>query len=210
MTSRARPRTRLRKVPAIILIEWRTILVPLEVIWYTLLKGSRPICPAGNGRWKMPGRTLIWGIGNEIMGDDAAGLFCAELLRQRNIPWIHVCLCGTLPENYICTIERIHPETLLLLDASDMGLPPGETRLLSLSDIGGTAFSTHGIPADVLLSPYEASVRIRIIGIQPLRNTPGAGISPQVRSAAERAADAVCRRSWGNIPAFQRQNRSPR
>ena len=158
----------------------------------------------------MPATTMVWGMGNEIMGDDAAGIYCAGLIRDRNIPWIKVFLCGTLPENYLCTIERIRPETLLLVDAADMGISPGEVRLLSLSDIGGAAFSTHGIPADLLLRPHESSVRIRIIGIQPLETVPGAGISPRVRSAALMAADAVCGRYWGRIPALQRQNRSPR
>lgn len=158
----------------------------------------------------MDSKTVVWGIGNEIMGDDAAGLYTAGIIKGRNIPWIITFLCGTLPENYTATLERIRPETLLIIDAADMGKKAGDTRLLRIPEIGGSSFSTHGIPIGVLLAPFEKLFRIRIIAIQPLRSRLGEGISPPVRAAAKSAADAVCERRWGNIPALQRENLSPR
>lgn len=154
--------------------------------------------------------TVVWGVGNEIMGDDAAGIYAAGLVRKRNIPWIRVFDCGTLPENYISPLEKILPETLLIIDAADIDAEPGEIRLLRINETCGAAFSTHGIPVDVLLAPFEPGLRIRILAIQPLSTRLGDEMSPPVRSAAERAAVAVCSRSWGRFPPLQRENLSPR
>jgi len=154
--------------------------------------------------------TVVWGVGNEIMGDDAAGIYAAGLVRRRNIPWIRVFDCGTLPENYIYPLEKIRPDTLLIIDAADIGVEPGEIRLLKTDETGGAAFSTHGIPIGVLLAPFEPGLRVRILAIQPLGTRLGDEMSPPVRAAAERAAEAVCSRSWGRFPPIQRENLSPR
>jgi len=154
--------------------------------------------------------TVVWGTGNEIMGDDAAGIVAARLIAERSLPWIRVFFCGTLPENYISTLEHGEIETLLILDAADLGEKPGTMRLLRSSEAAGASFSAHGIPIGLLLEPFEPRLRIRIIAIQPLSNRLGDGISLPVLAAAERAADAVCGRSWGKIPPLQRENLSPR
>ena len=154
--------------------------------------------------------TAVWGVGNEIMGDDAAGICSARLIKRKDLPWIKVFLCGTLPENYISPLERLSPKTLLIIDAADIGERAGEFRLLRISDIGGTAFSTHGIPLGILLAPLEPKILIRIIAIQPLETKLAGNISPQVRAAARKVASAVCENSWENIPPLQRQNLSPR
>lgn len=154
--------------------------------------------------------TVVWGVGNEMMGDDAAGICAARLIERRSLPWIRVFICGTLPENYMAPLRKAGPETLLIIDAADIGERAGEIRLLEMADIGGAAFSTHGIPLGVLLAPFEPKLRVRIIAIQPLETRLGEGISPQVRTAAQIAADAVCESRWENIPPFQRQNLSPR
>ena len=154
--------------------------------------------------------TAVWGVGNEIMGDDAAGIRTAQLIERKGLPWIKVFICGTLPENFIAPLEKVGPETLLIIDAADMGERAGEIRLLRIADIGGAAFSTHGIPLGVLLAPFESRIQIRMIAIQPLDTGLGCKISRQVRSAARKVAAAVCENSWGSLQPFQRQNLSPR
>lgn len=154
--------------------------------------------------------TAVWGVGNEIMSDDAAGIRSARLIEKRNLPWISVFICGTLPENYIAPLEKLSPGTLLIIDAADMGERAGEIRLLKISDIGGAAFSTHGLPLGMLLAPFEAKIRIRMIAIQPLDTRLGGKMSHQVRRAVQAAATAVCDNSWESFPSLQRQNLSPR
>jgi hydrogenase 3 maturation protease len=158
----------------------------------------------------MPPLTVVWGVGNEIMRDDAAGIRAAELVRERGLPWIRVSICGVLPENHIAPLREISPRLLLVIDAADFGEKPGEIRLLRVCDIGGSVFSSHGIPIGVLLEPFEKNTRIVIIAIQPQDTGLGEGLSQPVAKAVKSVAGAVCDGTWENFPFIHSENLSPR
>ena len=108
---------------------------------------------------------IILGIGNPLGGDDAVGSFVvrkvnekqqgkasaerAKASRQQDITAIDA---GTAPESYTSIIRRNRPEQLVLVDASDMGLPPGSIRLLSPEKIATLSFSTHRMPLSAFVS----------------------------------------------------------
>jgi hydrogenase 3 maturation protease len=76
--------------------------------------------------------------------------------------------CGTIPENYTGVIKRHKPKTLILIDAAEMGLPPGEMHIIPREKLGTMHLSTHGIPLSVFIQYLEKEVpRIIFIGIQP-------------------------------------------
>lgn len=154
--------------------------------------------------------TFVWGMGNELMGDDAAGIRAAEMIKARALPWIRVFLCGVLPENHIAPLRENPPETLLVIDAADFDGEPGEIRLLGLNDVEGSLLSSHGIPLSVLLAPFEEGIRISIIAIQPAFTGFWEGLSPAVETAAGRAAEAVCSGAWDEFPSLHSENLSPR
>jgi len=159
----------------------------------------------------MKGLTFVWGMGNELMGDDAVGIRAAEMVKTRALPWVRVFLCGVLPENHLAPLREAPPENLIIIDAADCGGEPGETRLLGLRDVEGAALSSHGIPLSVLLAPFEGgATRIRIIAIQPAFTGLREGLSPPVETAAARVAEAVCNGTWGEIPPLHSENLSPR
>ncbi|MDR1649620.1 MAG: hydrogenase maturation protease [Synergistaceae bacterium] len=130
----------------------------------------------------------VWGVGNVLMGDDAVGCKVAELLAKRGVP---VADCGTTPENYVPALSKNPPRALLIVDAVDMGLPPGECRKLSLKDMDAAADSSHGVPLSLLLSPFEDCMEISVLGIQPESLRLGAPLSDAVEKAAFRAADLI-------------------
>lgn len=158
----------------------------------------------------MEGLTFVWGIGNELMGDDAAGIQAAEMVEARALPWIRVFLCGVLPENHLAPLRENLPENLLIIDAADCGCEPGEIRLLGLRDVEGAAFSSHGIPLSILLAPFEGVTRVRIIAIQPAFTGLREGLSPPVEAAAACVAKAVCDGTWIEFPPLHSENLSPR
>ena len=158
----------------------------------------------------MKGLTFVWGMGNELMGDDAVGIRAAEMVKTRALPWVRVFLCGVLPENHLAPLREAPPENLIIIDAADCGGEPGEARLLGLRDVEGAALSSHGIPLSVLLAPFEGATRIRIIAIQPAFTGLREGLSPPVETAAARVAEAVCNGTWGEIPPLHSENLSPR
>ncbi|HCR38699.1 MAG TPA: hypothetical protein DIV80_04410 [Synergistaceae bacterium] len=154
--------------------------------------------------------TFVWGVGSEIMGDDAAGIWAARMVMERGLPWIRVFLCGVLPENHIAPLRQSPPERLLIIDAADFGGEPGDIRLLGIRDVAGAVLSSHGIPLGVLLAPFEEKTCIRIIAIQPMYTGLREGLSPPVEKAARKAAEAVCSGTWDRFPPLHSENLSPR
>jgi hydrogenase 3 maturation protease len=141
---------------------------------------------------------LVWGVGNVLMGDDAVGCRVAELLSERGFPAVD---CGTMPENYIPALSKNPPRVLLIVDAMDMGLPPGECRRFSLEaldskGLSSAADSSHGVPLPLLLAPFAANIEIAILGIQPGSLRLGAPLSEPLEKAASRAAELILKDEW--------------
>ena len=72
---------------------------------------------------------LIMCIGNKSSGDDAIGPYIAESIKEIRKD-ITVIDCGMIPENYTSVVKKYKPENLVIIDAVDMGLKPGEIRLV--------------------------------------------------------------------------------
>ena len=109
---------------------------------------------------------ILLGIGNEMHGDDGIGIYIARKLHHKN--WISID-CLTVPENYSGEIARLKPEKVVIIDAADMGLKPGEIRRIPKDKIGRASFSTHSIPISLFISHLEqlTKAQIYLIGIQP-------------------------------------------
>jgi hydrogenase 3 maturation protease len=110
---------------------------------------------------------LILCIGNQEGGDDGIGPYIAERLKHESSHDM-VLDCGTTPENYTGVIKRQKPKTLIIIDAAEMNLPPGEIRIIPREKLGTMHLSTHGIPLSVFIKYLENEVPcIIFIGIQP-------------------------------------------
>ena len=107
-------------------------------------------------------------IGNRDGGDDAIGPYIADKLSSENLDNIKVIDAGIVPENYTSIVKREKPKTLVIIDAVEMGLNPGDIRIVPKEKIGVMTISTHGIPISVLIGYLEQYVSdIIFIGIQP-------------------------------------------
>jgi hydrogenase 3 maturation protease len=108
---------------------------------------------------------LVMCIGNRDGGDDAVGPYVADKLKDSGVEVID---CGTTPENYTSVVKKHNPELLVIIDAVDMGLEPGEIRIVPKEKIGVMHISTHGIPLSVLMNYLEQHVKkVMLVGIQP-------------------------------------------
>ncbi len=108
-------------------------------------------------------------IGNSMMGDDGAGPLLAEMCQAApKGDWV-VIDGGTAPENDVVAIRELRPERLLLVDATDMGLNPGEIRLIDPDDIAEMfMMTTHNMPLNYLVDQLKADVgEVVFLGIQP-------------------------------------------
>lgn len=127
---------------------------------------------------------LVMCIGNREGGDDAVGPYIADKLMQEKGD-IVVLDCGTIPENFTSVVKNNNPQNLIIIDAVEMGLNPGEIRIVPKEKIGVMHISTHGIPISVLINYLERYIEnIIFIGIQP-ENMSGE-ISENVKKSGEK------------------------
>ena len=135
-------------------------------------------------------RSVIVCVGNEMCGDDGAGVAVAQHLAD-HVPW-RVFDTQSVPESFLMKIVECKPDAVVLVDALDFGAPPGSVELFEADRIGGQGPSTHG-PAPLafleLLAMFHPC-RQAVLGIQPRQVDFGQPMSKCVRDAAEMVAHA--------------------
>ncbi|MDU4094130.1 MAG: hydrogenase maturation peptidase HycI [Pantoea sp.] len=108
-------------------------------------------------------------VGNSMMGDDGAGPRLTELCTQQPLPGWTVVDGGAAPENDIGYLRELRPTHLAIVDATEMGLAPGEMRIIAEQDISEMfMMTTHNLPLTFLIEQLRADIpHITFIGIQP-------------------------------------------
>jgi hydrogenase 3 maturation protease len=151
------------------------------------------------------------GIGNPLGGDDALGLFVVGRINEKlqeeagaERPKDIITLdAGTAPESYTSIIRKNKPAQLILVDASDMALPPGSVRRLSPENIATLSFATHGMPLSAFVSYVsELCGQVHIIGIQPERTEISDGLTDIVQKSVEHVVDLILNDRLGEIRAL--------
>ncbi|BDH47692.1 hydrogenase 3 maturation protease [Salmonella enterica subsp. enterica serovar Choleraesuis] len=108
-------------------------------------------------------------VGNSMMGDDGAGPLLASMCQQNpQGQWV-VIDGGSAPENDIAAIRALNPQRLLIVDATDMGLRPGEIRIVDPDDIAEMfLMTTHNMPLNYLIDQLKEDIdEVIFLGIQP-------------------------------------------
>ena len=72
-------------------------------------------------------------------------------------------------ENDIVAIRELRPTRLLIVDATDMGLNPGEIRIIDPADIAEMfMMTTHNMPLNYLIDQLKEDIgEVIFLGIQP-------------------------------------------
>ena len=121
-----------------------------------------------------------------------------------------VCLLevGTGVRNVLFTLclSPVRPRRLLVLDALDVGRPPGELFEIDPADIPAITtddFSMHQAPTSNLLRELQeqCGVEVRVLACQvgPLPDEVRPGLSEPVRAALPRAVDRVTEQYFNPI-----------
>jgi hydrogenase 3 maturation protease len=116
------------------------------------------------------GKLMIFGIGNEMMGDDAAGSLVARELRMMLQEcdyggFAEVLVAGTNPENFSGLVRNKKPDLVLFIDAADMGRPVGEIAFLNHKDMHSMMHSTHTMPLSFLGDYLEKITGAKVIAL---------------------------------------------
>jgi hydrogenase 3 maturation protease len=149
-------------------------------------------------------KLVIMGIGNELRGDDAAGLKVIELLSKRiseyddihDLNSVILLNCGAIPENFLGKIETLSPSHVIIIDAVEMQKPPGTIGLFRRGDLlHSVTVSTHNISPEIIFTYLEEIVgaKVLLIGIQPKILDFYEGLSQEVCKSVELITDIVWR-----------------
>jgi hydrogenase 3 maturation protease len=127
------------------------------------------------------GAPLVVGIGNRMRKDDGFGSIVAERIQKSH----KTCALdtGVCPENYLGKISRLKPDTVILVDAADMGLAPGAMRIATEAEAKPeTLFSTHNACCFLVMNflKNEGVKDIIVVTVQPKDIGFGEGMSPEL------------------------------
>ncbi|MGM3173617.1 hydrogenase maturation peptidase HycI [Dickeya lacustris] len=130
---------------------------------------------------------MVLTVGNTMMGDDGAGPLLAERMTQQPVNGWSVIDGGAIPENAAHTLRSLKPRRLLVVDATDMGLAPGEMRIVDPQRIAeDMLMNTHSLPLNYLIDSLKEDIpEVIFIGIQPALVAFYFPISQEVTQAVE-------------------------
>ncbi len=130
---------------------------------------------------------VVLTVGNELMGDDGAGPLLAEMLGRMPASAWNVVDGGSAPENEVHNVRALQPDTVLIVDATEMNLPPGQIRVIDENIIGEQVFtSTHILPLTFLIKLLrDFAPAVQLLGIQPSQVAFACPPSDAVRRAVQ-------------------------
>ena len=138
-----------------------------------------------------PLRVAVVGIGQELNGDDSAGVLTARALQRRLTGNTSVLVidAGPAPENFTGKLRTFAPHLVLLVDAAALGEAPGAVRWLDWKETSGLA-SSHTLPPYVLGEYLTASIgcEVALLGIQPGQTEMGTVATTVVNRTASNVA----------------------
>ena len=126
------------------------------------------------------------GLGNELRGDDLAGLVFIDTLKTKTVfNKSKFIIAGKNPENYLQEILGSSPEAVAFIDAADWGGEPGDISFLEADSIASGDFSTHTYSIKLLeqFLSLNRAMDFVYIGIQPKNTDFGKEITLEVNHA---------------------------
>ena len=141
-------------------------------------------------------KTLVVGVGSDVMGDDGIGQVVVEELRKRGCP-CDLAILGT--DIFRLRLHYRGHERIIIVDAL-RGIPPGDVKVYGrdeFSKLNGSIRHAHllGIveAMDImsLADPNIKEAEVMLVGVGAERIDKGIGLSPRAREGVKRAVDVI-------------------
>lgn len=147
---------------------------------------------------------VVLTVGNAMMGDDGAGPRLYEMMAHSPIPGWEAIDGGSAPENESHRVKALRPDALVIIDAADMGLEPGDVRLIDAESIADMfIMTTHNLPLSFLIDQLKEDIpEVFFIGIQPDVVAFAFPMTPAVSEAVDVVYQSLTR--WRGKPEFER------
>ena len=138
-------------------------------------------------------KVVILGLGNELGGDDGAGLQAGREVKKvlpSDINGVEIFETGVAPENYTGVLRRLLPSHVILIDSAEMGEEAGYTALITAENIQEIMPTAHSLPLSRLTNYIEEEFKAKVIilGIQPKDLSFSTEVSAEVSNSAKKLA----------------------
>lgn len=137
-------------------------------------------------------KLVILGIGNELNGDDAAGVILIQKLKKAisNSDQVKLIEASIAPENFTGVIRDYCPDWLWIFDAAEMCQKSGTLQLIDLDQLDSIGANTHRISPTMFLSylQLELDFKTFFFGIQPISVEPFSDVSSPVKRTIQTTA----------------------
>ena len=147
----------------------------------------------------MAGRTLVAGVGNVFMRDDAFGVEVVRLLAERSWPdGVEIADFGIRGVHLVYELLN-GCDLFVLVDAAQRGCTPGTVTVLEVDpaqpEPGAAIMDAHDLTPDAIFAMLASMGghpgRSLIVACEPADLSAGMGLSEQVRDALPHAVSAV-------------------
>jgi len=132
---------------------------------------------------RLIGKVAIMGIGNTLRGDDGFGVCLVKALEAlQPLPGLGLFVCETTPENFVGPVTDFGPDTILMIDAAELGGEPGSVNLIGIDDVADSGMTTHNLSLGLLGKLLESatSATVVLLAVQPKRRSFGSDLSGEV------------------------------
>lgn len=138
-------------------------------------------------------KLVILGIGNEVNGDDAAGVLIVRKIKKKlpTIAQVRLIEGSIAPENYSKKIREFDPDWIWLIDAAHTGAIPGAVKFIPLENIAEIGANTHRLSPNLLLYylHLQFDFKALMIGVQPENIQSFSSISARVRKSINNTSE---------------------
>jgi len=160
-------------------------------------------------RARLGRKVALIGVGNSLRGDDAAG--CRVAQRLNPTARARAFLAGDTPENVLFQVIAARPDTVVFVDAVDLGAEPGAVALLECDELADYCPTTHRVPLRVLTDVLRQETRadVFVLGIQPGCVRFGSALGSRVGEAADRLTAILDEALRATLPSPSAARREP-
>jgi len=133
-------------------------------------------------------RVVIAGIGNPERADDNVGPKIVQRLKGKVRCGVLLLECETVPESYLLDIEQYQPTHVLLIDAAQIGLKPGDANLMDAAGLASfSPVSSHALPLRVFCEYLKKTVnpKVALLLVEPQSLEYREGLTSKVEAASE-------------------------
>ncbi|MBN1538974.1 MAG: hydrogenase maturation protease [Candidatus Thermoplasmatota archaeon] len=144
-------------------------------------------------------KVLVVGVGSRMRGDDMAGPFTIDLLKEKlgsgEVPdgfELELIDADVMPENFTKPMRESGADLILFIDAVDMGLEPGALRIVPRELIDATIPCSHNLPMSYVMGYVNEKVeRVELLGVQIRTAGLFEDVTKEVREGCSRLAETI-------------------